>query len=1089
MDRIARLIGELGVEITADSTGLAQEIHAQVEAAVREAATSQLALSVDTAQLARQLQKAIKEAKAEVGNLKVGVELNDNGFLAAVEAEVRKAQALGSSIKFSVDLGVAGIDQEQMAAEVRKSLAKAQALIPALQVKIELDDTGLLTSVRVAVAAVQRAAANVKLGFDLDVTGLAAKVKLAAKLVAEENPIEPKVDPKTARADFEKFSKELTSKLGDLRTSMNGFASGFFSSIFQVSKWSSIIVGASQAAVSVIQLSGALGVVPGLLFSAVGAIAALKIGTQGFGQAVKDIGTAQFGADLAKLAPSARDTAQAIASIKPSLTQLKLDVQQQLFEGFGNTIRNLSGQLLPILNTGLSGFATTLNTTAHQLDSFFSAASVKADLAGTFNTAQASVFNLGQALPAVLSIFRDLTVVGSQAFANVTTGAGAAAAKVADFVAQSRQSGALANFIQGGISAFHQLFDIIGNVLVIVNDLLGAIGGGGILGLLLQLTTTLKNFLSSAAGTAALEGLGKAMQQIAASAGQVFLKLLESVGQILADHAPDIAAFAKALGDNLVSAINVLTPIISGLLSAIGAHPELFANIALGAIALAGALNVIVPIATTVAALIAAGTVGLVAAIVAAVVAAVILIILNFDKIKEAIGTALSAIGAFFVFLGTTIANAFQSSVAFVEGIWNGVVSFFVGIGTAIGSAVSGAVSAIGQFFADGFNAVVGFVSGVITSIVNFFVALPGQIGAFIASIPALAAASIQQLAFDFGFVVGAILRFFIDLPSNIISAVTSLVDDFTVFTVNAGNALINGFITGVNAVVTFLTTFPVLALNAILSLQQSIIDWAIGVWNNALAFFINGVNAVVNFTLALPGNIINAIGSLQLRIGLWALGVWNSARDGFVNGVSAVVNFVTALPGQVINAIGNLGSRLYQVGVDALAGLLNGLKSIASNILHWVSGLVGDILHGFTSGFDSHSPSRETYSIGQDVAQGLANALRDSRDLVASAASDLATAGLDGLSPILNPTVNTAALATSISAAGSQLTANGQAGVNYTVQQTNVMQQGADVNQFADAVLRNGAAALANGSSLLGVSQQGTQVGINPNFLAVSGV
>jgi hypothetical protein len=50
-------------------------------------------------------------------------------------------------------------------------------------------------------------------------------------------------------------------------------------------------------------------------------------------------------------------------------------------------------------------------------------------------------------------------------------------------------------------------------------------------------------------------------------------------------------------------------------------------------------------------------------------------------------------------------------------------------------------------------------------------------------------------------------------------------------------------------------------------------------------------------------------------------------------------------------------------------------------------------------------------------------------------------------------------------------------------------MQQGTDVNQFADAVLKNGAAALASGTSLFGVSQLGVQAGVDPNFLAVTGV
>jgi phage-related protein len=997
---VAKIVGELGVEITAESDGLAEEIRAKVEAAVREAATSQIALSVNREQLAREIREGIAAAQAETGNIKVGV---------------------------------------------------------------ELDKTSVAT--------------------------LKASVEAATKAIGETSEIKPKVDPKTAQADFEKFANNLKSKLSDLQGGFNSFASGFFSSVFQAAKWSTIVVGAAQAAQSVVTLSGALGVLPGAIFSAVGAIAALKIGTENFGQTLKDIGTPKFAEDLQKLAPAARDTATAIAGLKPAFTALQLDVQQTLFDGLGSRIRSLAAADLPILRTGLAGFADSLNQTAKGVFDFLSGANVRADLPQLFNSAQASVFNLGQALPAVLDILRNLTVVGSQAFANLTGGAQAATERVAAFVQRARDSGQLAAFIDAGIAAFRQLASIIGNVIDIVAKLVTSLGGGGILGLLDNLTSTLRNFLNSAAGSQALTALGAAMQQIAASAGQVFLQLLTSLGQVLADHAPDIAAFAKALGDNLVQAIQVLQPILSGLLDAIGAHPQLFANIAIGAVALAGALNVLVPIVTVVAALISAGTVGLVAAIVAAVVAAVVLIITNFDTIKAFIGSVLDSIGQFFVFLGTTIANAFGSAVDFVVGIWNNVVSFFVGIGTAIGTAVSNAVQAVGQFFADGFNAVVGFVGGVITSIVNFFVALPGQVAAFIAGIPQAFVDMTNQIAFAVGFGIGVVLRFFVDLPGNVINAINSLITLSGEWALNVWNTITTFFVNGVNAVVAFVTSLPGLVINAVTNLIVMSGQWALSVWDSVRNFFVNGVNSVVSFVTSLPGQVINAIVNLQIQIGLWALGVWNNARNAFVNGVNAVVSFVTGLPGMVVNAIGNLGSRLYQVGVDALNGLLNGLKSIAQSILNWVSGLVSNILHGFTSGFDSHSPSRETYAIGQDVAQGLANALRDSQQLVGDAAGELAQAGLDGLSPILNPTVNTAAVANGISAAANGLTTNPAAGVNYTVQQTNVMQQGTDVNQFADAVLKNGAAALANGASLLGVSQLGVQAGVNPNFLAVSGV
>lgn len=997
---MATIVGELGVEITVDSAGLAEEIRAKVEAAVREASTKQIALSVDTEALARQINEGIELAKKTIGKIGIDVELNN-----------------------------------------------------------------------------------------ASITALRAKVKALTEELGKTDPIEPRVDPRNARAEFAKFANDLKGELGGIQGAAASASTAIFSAVSRVAIVSSAAVGIAQVATSLVQLSGAAGLVPGALFAAAGALVAVKIGVEGVGQAIKDIGTDKFAADLAKLSPNARQFVTELATLKPALTDLKLDVQDSLFEGFGVRLKDLASNLLPTVRAGLAGFAASLNQTTQGVFAFFSASTVKSDLADTFGSAQVAVSNLGAVLPAVLSILRDVGVVGSQAFANLTGGAGAAAQRVADFVAQARFSGALSDFINDGVAAFRQLFAIIGNVLSIINTLIGAIGGGGILGLLLQLTTVLKQFLNSAAGTAALQALGTAMQQIAASAGQVLLKLLQSLGQILVDHAPDIAKFAAALGDDLVSAIGVLTPILSGLLDAIGAHPDLFANIAIGAAALAAALNVLVPIVTVVAALVAAGTVGLVAAIVAAVVAGVVLIIVNFDKIKAAVGDALSAIGGFFVSVGSTIAGAFGSAVAFVEGIWNGVVSFFVGIGTAIGSAVSGAVGAIGQFFSDGFNAVAGVVSSVVGSIVGFFVALPGQILSFISGLPAQIGAAIAGIAFTFGFVVGEALRFFIDFPSNALNAIVSLVDNITAFTVNLGNALITGIETGFNAAVDFVAGFPGMVVDAVIGLVGMISTFAVNVATTLFNGFVNGFNATVSFIAGLPSAVINAVASLIGLIGSWASNVWNTVRNAFVNGVSAAVSLVTSFPGQVISAIGNLASRLYQVGVDALAGLLNGLKSIAGSIISWVKGLVGDILGGFISGFNTHSPSRETYAIGVFVAQGLANALRDSRQLVGDAASDLATAGLDGLSPILNPTVNTSAVASGISAAAGSVNTGATGGVNYTVQQTNIMQQGTDVNQFATAVLRNGASVLANGTSLLGVSQLGVQAGVNPNFLAVSGV
>src|SRR3954462_5329077 len=104
-----------------------------VEAAVREASTKQIALSVDVSALARQINEGIELAKNTVGKIGLDVELNN-----------------------------------------------------------------------------------------ASVTALRAKVKLLTEELGKTDPIEPRVDSKTAKADFEKFSKDLSNSLSDLQGKING---------------------------------------------------------------------------------------------------------------------------------------------------------------------------------------------------------------------------------------------------------------------------------------------------------------------------------------------------------------------------------------------------------------------------------------------------------------------------------------------------------------------------------------------------------------------------------------------------------------------------------------------------------------------------------------------------------------------------------------------------------------------------------------------------------------------------------------------------------------------------------------------------
>ena len=65
-----------------------------------------------------------------------------------------------------------------------------------------------------------------------------------------------------------------------------------------------------------------------------------------------------------------------------------------------------------------------------------------------------------------------------------------------------------------------------------------------------------------------------------------------------------------------------------------------------------------------------------------------------------------------------------------------------------------------------------------------------------------------------------------------------------------------------------------------------------------------------------------------------------------------------------------------YSVGVNSGSGLNNGLSSTIQSIRNTAANIASNILKTLKEGLDVHSPSRETYKIGDYAVQGLQNAL-----------------------------------------------------------------------------------------------------------------
>jgi phage-related protein len=309
---------------------------------------------------------------------------------------------------------------------------------------------------------------------------------------------------------------------------------------------------------------------------------------------------------------------------------------------------------------------------------------------------------------------------------------------------------------------------------------------------------------------------------------------------------------------------------------------------------------------------------------------------------------------------------------------------------------------------------------------------------AFIAAIPVLTD------------VVGFLLDVFIPVFGFIIDVISGLLD-FITWAVGGIRDIIVTVFTWIGG---FLSDY-----------WGAIADTFSVVWNKIAAIFQGGLSGIAERIGAFAQNAIQWFKDMMSRI-------VNAVRDGLGN----VVDFFRGLPGKIRDAFGNALQWLYNVGRDLVNGLVNGIKSAVQRVIDTVRNMVSDAIATAKAILGVASPSKEFHAIGEFVSIGLADGINDAASAATKAAADLARAVMeeaDGLT--LAPDLGLTGSLTGTTGAGGTGSAGGPSVI---LHQTNVMQPGTDVPQFATEVFRNGAHRLASAGSTLNVAVRGSQSG-----------
>lgn len=353
------------------------------------------------------------------------------------------------------------------------------------------------------------------------------------------------------------------------------------------------LVGAGTAvAAAVSQIGGAAALLPALFSAAAAPIATMVIGAQGIGDAFKALASgdaAKVSAAMKDLAPSAREFVTQIHALAPAWKALRLDVQQQLFEGLGEQINRAAKVYLPALRVGLANIAGDLNAMASQFVDVVASAKGMAATKETFANLHSFFGNLSGAVGPFTQAFMTLMQVGSRFLPGFATGLAKVAEAFNGWIQKAAATGQLANIIQIALERIRQVF----NLLVSVGRVMGAIlrpavdAGAELITVFTNLFDGLAKILNAPIAQNALKTF---FDSIAAAASILQPAILAVVGALVRDFLPIAGKLASALAPLVGTILQQFADLLDVL------APLIYPTLVNAAVALLSAIAPLIPI-------------------------------------------------------------------------------------------------------------------------------------------------------------------------------------------------------------------------------------------------------------------------------------------------------------------------------------------------------------------------------------------------------------------------------------------------------------------------------------------------------------
>ena len=680
-------------------------------------------------------------------------------------------------------------------------------------------------------------------------------------------------------------------------------------------------------------------------------------------------GTDDFADALANLSPNAQAFVLAIQALSAQWKELRLEVQDNLFAGLGESITDLATAQLPILRVGLAGIAAEINSGLRSTIAALASESSQVGLDRMLGNTAGMFANVNQAARPLTQALVDIGAAGSAYLPQLGQYLGEAGTRLADFLTQSTQNGQFDQWVQNGVEALKTLGHTLSNIGGIISGVFHAASAAGqaSLGPLGQLLEMVNNFVNSMEGQQALTTFFGAMTDSLAALMPILSTALQTIGgtimpaiaEFIQAAAPGIQVLVQGLADGLAAFAPAMAPIgevIGQLGAALGPLVAVLGQ---------GLADALIPVAQAFGQLLDALSPLL-------------------PVLGEAFNAVLVSVAQVLLQVAEALAPVITALVTQLTPIIEQLTPVFTQLAQVMGDALVQMIQQLApllpplvEVFAQIVQAVVPLVSmmieqlsPVLAMIMPVLVQVAQILGEAILNALNQLAPVFPTLVQAFGSLLEAVLPLIPMLLQLAVDVITPLIPA-VIALVPAVVSIVEGFVSLLEAVAPLIPILAELLVECITPLIPMIISLVPAVVGIVDAF-VSVVQAVVPVI-----TILDELIGILLQVLATVIGVVGDIVAKFitlgVDVVATVIEFGAGIVGgfadmiqQVIHAIVDFASDLIQKFNELWAGAANATSKGINSLMEWVRGIKDSILDAF------HNAGSWLVQIGKDLIMGL---------------------------------------------------------------------------------------------------------------------